>query len=53
MMNRPRRRARYRSVYINGIPWWECNRCGDRRLPAKANAQDLADHEANCGQPTN
>ncbi|WP_159006893.1 hypothetical protein [Streptomyces sp. NRRL S-813] len=45
-----RRRARFRSVYVNGCPVWECSRCGTRRLPA-TRPEDLAAHEAVCGQP--
>jgi hypothetical protein len=45
-----RRRARYRSIYVNGIPVWECGRCG-RREPASTPEADLAAHEAECGQP--
>lgn len=28
-----RRPARYRSIYVNGCPVWECGRCGDRQPP--------------------
>lgn len=45
-----RRRARYRSIYVNGIPCWECGRCGDRQPTGTPHAQ-LAAHEAACGQP--
>ena len=45
-----RRPARYRSIYSNGIPLWMCGRCGDQRL-ANTPEQQLADHEASCGQP--
>ena len=45
-----RRPARFRSIYVNGVPVWECNRCGTRRLPATRH-EDLADHEQTCGQP--
>ncbi|MGW0904966.1 hypothetical protein [Streptomyces sp. NPDC002853] len=45
-----RRRARFRSIYVNGCPVWECSRCGERRGPA-AREEDLAAHEAECGQP--
>lgn len=44
-----RRRARYRSIYVNGIPVWECGRCGDRQ-PANTPHTTLAEHEESCGQ---
>ncbi|WP_159107491.1 hypothetical protein [Streptomyces rubrogriseus] len=47
---RPRRRARYRSIYVNGIPLWECGRCGDRQPPSTPH-HTLAEHEDTCGQP--
>ncbi|MFD7705625.1 YgiT-type zinc finger protein [Streptomyces sp. NPDC059786] len=43
------RRARYRSIYVNGIPVWECGRCGDRQ-PAATPHATLARHENECGQ---
>ncbi|UNZ20595.1 hypothetical protein [Streptomyces sp. 891-h] len=45
-----RRRARFRSIYVNGCPVWECGRCGLRRPPGTRET-DLAEHEATCGQP--
>lgn len=45
-----RRLARFRSVYVNGVPVWECGRCGTRRHPATRH-EDLAAHERACGQP--
>lgn len=45
-----RRPARFRSVYINGLPVWECNRCGTRRPPGTPH-EDLTGHERACGQP--
>ncbi|MFD4547227.1 YgiT-type zinc finger protein [Streptomyces sp. NPDC058466] len=45
------RRARFRSIYVNGVPVWECDRCGTRRLPATRH-EDLVAHEQTCGQPT-
>ncbi len=45
-----RRRARYRSIYVNSIPVWECGRCG-RREPASAPHATLTAHEDACGQP--
>lgn len=42
------RKARFRSVYINGVPVWVCSRCGTRRLPATRHT-DLAAHEEICG----
>lgn len=45
-----RRRARYRSIYVNGIPVWECGRCG-RREPTGTPHATLAAHEAECDQP--
>ncbi|WP_179894208.1 hypothetical protein [Streptomyces sp. or20] len=47
----PRRPARYRSIYVNGCPTWECGRCGHREPPATAEA-DLRRHENACGQTT-
>jgi hypothetical protein len=44
-----RRRARYRSIYVNGIPVWECSRCG-RRRPANTPHTTLTAHENECGQ---
>lgn len=45
-----RRPARFRSIYVNGCPVWECGRCGTRRHPATRLA-DLRKHEDTCGQP--
>ncbi|MFC9891516.1 hypothetical protein [Streptomyces pilosus] len=44
-----RRRARFRSIYVNGVPVWECGRCGTRRHPSTRH-EDLAAHERTCGQ---
>lgn len=44
------RRARYRSIYVNGVPLWECGRCGDRKLANTPHAT-LTKHEDMCGQP--
>ncbi|MZF56913.1 hypothetical protein GTX53_24295 [Streptomyces sp. SID5594] len=46
-----RRPARYRSIYVNGCPVWECGRCGDRQPPGTREA-DLRRHENTCGQNT-
>lgn len=45
------RRARFRSIYVNGCPVWECSRCGTRRPPSTRH-EDLAAHEAECGNWT-
>jgi hypothetical protein len=45
-----RRPARYRSIYVDGCPVWECGRCG-RRVPPTTPEPELAAHEAECGQP--
>lgn len=44
----PQRPARYRSIYVNGCPIWECGRCGDRQPGATAES-DLRRHENACG----
>ncbi|MCX5522234.1 hypothetical protein OG342_05045 [Streptomyces bobili] len=44
------RKARYRAIYVNGCPVWECGRCG-RREPPGTPEHELAAHEATCGQP--
>lgn len=44
-----RRRARYRSIYVNGIPVWECGRCG-HRVPSSTPHATLTAHETQCGQ---
>lgn len=39
---------RFKSMYVNACPVWECSGCGTRRSPSTP-TEDLAAHEAECG----